>query len=78
MSRMIGALGMLLAARAQARAAGLERRIADRRAMLAQPIYRGTLREAPPLALSAPKPPCGECHLRPGEVCDVCGAAESQ
>lgn len=20
------------------------------------------------------EPPCGECHLQPGEVCDVCGA----
>lgn len=20
------------------------------------------------------KPPCGECHLRPGETCDICGA----
>jgi hypothetical protein len=21
-----------------------------------------------------PKVPCGECHLRPGELCDICGA----
>lgn len=20
------------------------------------------------------KPPCGECHLRDGETCDICGA----
>ena len=20
------------------------------------------------------KPPCGECHLQPGETCDICGA----
>jgi len=20
--------------------------------------------------------PCGECHLRPGETCDICGAIE--
>lgn len=20
------------------------------------------------------KPPCGECHLRPGETCNICGA----
>lgn len=20
------------------------------------------------------KPPCGECHIRPGETCDICGA----
>lgn len=20
--------------------------------------------------------PCGECHLRPGERCDICGARE--
>jgi hypothetical protein len=19
-------------------------------------------------------PPCGECHLKPGETCDICGA----
>lgn len=19
------------------------------------------------------QPPCGECHLRPGETCDICG-----
>jgi hypothetical protein len=22
------------------------------------------------------KAPCGECHLKPGEICDVCGAYE--
>jgi len=22
------------------------------------------------------KPPCGECHLKPGETCDICGATE--
>lgn len=22
------------------------------------------------------KPPCGECHLHPGETCDICGAKE--
>lgn len=22
----------------------------------------------------AGKPPCGECHLQPGETCDICGA----
>jgi hypothetical protein len=21
------------------------------------------------------KPPCGECHLQPGERCDICGAS---
>lgn len=21
------------------------------------------------------KPPCGECHLSPGEICDICGAS---
>jgi len=20
------------------------------------------------------KEPCGECHLKPGEICDICGA----
>jgi len=20
--------------------------------------------------------PCGECHLQPGEVCDICGARD--
>ena len=20
------------------------------------------------------RPPCGECHLQPGEICDICGA----
>lgn len=24
----------------------------------------------------AGKPPCGECHLRPGENCDVCSARQ--
>lgn len=23
------------------------------------------------------KEPCGECHLRMGEVCDICGASQS-
>lgn len=23
------------------------------------------------------KQPCGECHLQPGERCDVCGARQS-
>jgi hypothetical protein len=22
------------------------------------------------------KRPCGECHLQPGEICDICGARE--
>jgi len=22
------------------------------------------------------KRPCGECHLKPGETCDICGAVE--
>lgn len=22
------------------------------------------------------KPPCGECHVQPGETCDICGARE--
>ncbi|KRS15632.1 hypothetical protein XM52_22590 [Roseovarius indicus] len=22
------------------------------------------------------KEPCGECHLQPGETCDICGAQE--
>lgn len=25
----------------------------------------------------AGKEPCGECHLQPGERCDVCGARQS-
>lgn len=25
----------------------------------------------------AGKEPCGECHLRPGEICDVCGASDT-
>lgn len=24
------------------------------------------------------KPPCGECHLRAGETCDICGAKEPE
>jgi hypothetical protein len=30
------------------------------------------------VALSAygPAAPCGECHLKPGEICDICGAIE--
>jgi len=24
------------------------------------------------------KEPCGECHIKPGEKCDICGAAQSQ
>jgi hypothetical protein len=24
------------------------------------------------------KPPCGECHIQPGETCDICGAASPQ
>ena len=26
--------------------------------------------------LRAALPPCGECHLQPGERCDVCGAVQ--
>jgi len=22
------------------------------------------------------EPPCGECHLQPGETCDICGAQQ--
>jgi hypothetical protein len=22
------------------------------------------------------KTPCGECHIKPGETCDICGATE--
>lgn len=22
--------------------------------------------------------PCGECHLKPGETCDICGAKEPE
>jgi len=22
------------------------------------------------------KPPCGECHLKDGETCDICGAQQ--
>ena len=24
------------------------------------------------------KQPCGECHLKPNEVCDICGAVNSE
>ena len=24
------------------------------------------------------KRPCGECHLKPGETCDICGAVEKR
>jgi hypothetical protein len=24
--------------------------------------------------LSSSQTPCGECHLHPGEICDICGA----
>ena len=24
------------------------------------------------------KQPCGECHLKPGEVCDICGAIDQR
>lgn len=24
------------------------------------------------------KPPCGECHLQPGETCDICGAERAR
>ena len=33
---------------------------------------RDALREA----VGEPMNPCGECHLKPGETCDVCGAVD--
>lgn len=44
------------------------------------PNERVVIRE--PLIPIAPdarkgKPPCGECRLRPGETCDICGAEET-
>ena len=27
-----------------------------------------------PIPIRQQKTPCGECHLKPGEKCDVCGA----
>jgi len=27
-------------------------------------------------AVGEPMNPCGECHLKPGETCDVCGAVD--
>ena len=38
-------------------------------------IERRPLSEVAPDA-RAGKPPCGECHLRPGETCDICGASQ--
>lgn len=26
------------------------------------------------MAEAQPKTPCGECHIQPGETCDICGA----
>jgi hypothetical protein len=31
-------------------------------------------RIAEALSTYGPDAPCGECHLQPGEICDVCGA----
>ncbi len=47
------------------------------------PALKLTTEDAPPADADFPKPgrkdggtPCGECHLSPGEVCDICGAIE--
>ena len=41
-----------------------------------------TNRPALPMArLPPPRPqktPCGECYLQPGEICDICGAAQTE
>lgn len=31
-------------------------------------------RRARKLLAAIHKTPCGECHLKPGETCDICGA----
>lgn len=42
--------------------------IAERRATIAAFIGQ-------PLSPIDAKSPCGECHLKPGETCDICGAS---
>ena len=45
----------------------------DSKDVLILDLYREQHREA----LGAIRPqetPCGECHLQPGECCDICGA----
>jgi hypothetical protein len=42
-------------------------------AAAAAPIDAGPLIEIVPMSRKGEQP-CGECHLRPGETCDVCGA----
>lgn len=32
----------------------------------------------PLLQISRRSTPCGECHLQPGERCDICGAEQQQ
>jgi len=39
--------------------------------VVSQNAYRG-LRDAIAHFIE-PEPPCGECHLQAGEVCDICG-----
>lgn len=42
---------------------------ARKEAVLAAGMGRSPLRQ---------KQPCGECHLNPGEVCDICGASTKE
>lgn len=47
----------------------------DRTALQLDAVYRGaTLTEFPQPCRKPGGKPCGECHIAPGEVCDICGA----
>ncbi len=46
----------------------------DRKDVLILDLYREQHGEALG-AIRQQTTPCGECHLRPGERCDVCGAS---
>lgn len=47
----------------------------DRKDALILELYREQHRDALG-AIRPQKTPCGECHLTPGERCDICGALQ--
>lgn len=49
----------------------------EREAELLQRLKDAIPLRKPLCRIGERKEPCGECHLQPGERCDVCGARQS-
>jgi hypothetical protein len=48
----------------------------DRRSEAKKRFYASQLAKADRDLAQHVRRPCGECHLQPGEICDICGARE--